>query len=318
MNDLQVVADQEVGKISWNFEELKSALKEEMSQFETVVYTDSNIQDAKKDVASLRKLSKEIDSRRIEIKKKRLEPYDIFEGQANELKAIIEKPITMIDEKVKDYEKRRRETVTNAIKEYFAMQSLYLEEGIRDKVFSRIWNDKWLNATTASKVWKEDIDKGVQEVVSEIQTISSMNGDFKQEALDKYKEHLNLNEALQYMTALQRQKQIAEEKIRKEQEEKSERERILAEKESWAAKRAAEDAEQKPEPAPEVPEDAQKGSNPQESTANEEIHTETANNAPLGENKAGEAFLIRLFSAKDRAEVEKYCNFNDIKYEVVE
>ena len=108
MEELQVVAQQTPGTISWNFEELKERLSAEMKRYEEIEYTDENIKEEKSDIAGLRKLQKEVNDRKIEIKKTWLLPYDAFEAQVNELKAIIEKPIAMIDEKVKDYEARRK------------------------------------------------------------------------------------------------------------------------------------------------------------------------------------------------------------------
>ena len=51
MNELQVVVKQEVGKINWNFEELKTALATEMKKYTGIVFDDDSIADAKKTVA---------------------------------------------------------------------------------------------------------------------------------------------------------------------------------------------------------------------------------------------------------------------------
>ena len=64
MNELQVVVQQEVGKINWNFEELKAAILEKVQQYTGVIYDDSVIADAKKDFAELRKIKTSIESRR--------------------------------------------------------------------------------------------------------------------------------------------------------------------------------------------------------------------------------------------------------------
>ena len=69
MKELQVVAQQTPGTIDWNFEELKERLSEEMKRYEKIVYTDENIKEAKSDIAGLRKLQKEVNDRKIEIKK---------------------------------------------------------------------------------------------------------------------------------------------------------------------------------------------------------------------------------------------------------
>lgn len=57
MNELQVVVKQQVGKINWNFEELKTALAAEMEKYTGIVYDDDSIADAKNTVAYLRSSS---------------------------------------------------------------------------------------------------------------------------------------------------------------------------------------------------------------------------------------------------------------------
>ena len=79
MNELQVVVKQQVGKINWNFEELKTALATEMKKYTGIVFDDDSIADAKKTVAYLRKLKDSVEERRKEVKKECLKPYDDME-----------------------------------------------------------------------------------------------------------------------------------------------------------------------------------------------------------------------------------------------
>lgn len=306
MNELQVVTQQTPGSVSWNFEELKAQLSEDMKVYESLVYTDENIKDAKTDVASLRKLQKEVDERRKDVKKICLAPYDAFEIQANELKAIIEKPIALIDEKVKDYEKRRKEKVLQSIKKYYTEASSRLPDAVRDKVFNILYQDKWLNATTAAKAWKDAIDTGIERVLTDYQTIRTMPNDFVNEGIEKYEQGLQLNEAIQYMNALQKQKQIAEERVAEEQRKKEEAARIEAERKALEEQRT-----------PEVAQNAPEAPISQPATAPEENYTAPEENAPCGENKAEPQFLIRVFSEKALADIEGYCKFYGYKYEVV-
>lgn len=305
MNELQVITQQTPGSITWNFEELKAQLTEEMKQYESLVYTDANIKEAKSDVAGLRKLQKEVDARRIEIKKACLAPYEVFENQASELKAIIEKPIAVIDEKVKDYEARRKESVLQKIREYFAAASECLPEQVREKAFGKIYTDKWLNATTAAKVWKDGIDTGVSLIVRDYDTLHTMASDFVAEGITEYEKNLNLNDAIQYMNALQRQKQIAEERVAEEQRRKEEAARLEAERKMQEEQKNQNVANNAPE-----------GSNPQSAPEPKEESTAPETNAPCGENEAKTDFMIRLFSKEDLLEVAKYCKFSEIRYEV--
>lgn len=89
MNELQVVVKQQVGKINWNFEELKTALAAEMEKYTGIVYDDDSIADAKNTVAYLRKLKDSVEERRKEVKKECLKPYDDMEKQVKELTQLI-------------------------------------------------------------------------------------------------------------------------------------------------------------------------------------------------------------------------------------
>ena len=109
MNELQVIVDQEPGIIRWNFDDLKEALRNELEVYKNTVYDDASIKDAKKDVASLRKLRGAVEDKRKEIREKCLEPYTLIEQQAKELTGLIDEPIEVINERGQEYENARRE-----------------------------------------------------------------------------------------------------------------------------------------------------------------------------------------------------------------
>lgn len=52
-------------KISFNYEELKAELTEKVAFYETLVYTDDQVKDAKADRATLNKLKKTLNDERI-------------------------------------------------------------------------------------------------------------------------------------------------------------------------------------------------------------------------------------------------------------
>lgn len=118
MNELQVKVQQTPGTVTWNYEDLKKAITNALEVYKTTEYDDSNIGQAKKDRAMLNNLSKSVNARKIEIKKKCLEPYELIETQAKELMAIIQEPIAVIDERLTEYETARRKKARAAILEY--------------------------------------------------------------------------------------------------------------------------------------------------------------------------------------------------------
>ena len=74
-----------VKQIDWNFEELKKEITEKAEMYDSLVYTDENIKEAKADRAKLNKFIKVLEDKRKDVKKMMLEPYTQFESQVKEL-----------------------------------------------------------------------------------------------------------------------------------------------------------------------------------------------------------------------------------------
>lgn len=221
MNEISVVLNQTLGTISWNYDEVKAFLAQEMEAYKGLVYTDDSIGDAKKDRAFLNKLWKQVDTKRKEAKAKCLEPYSKFEEQANELKKLISDPVQMIDEQVKAYEQKKQEQTKEEIGSYF--DKVYTESElsleIRKKVIMRVWDPKWLNATTSKKTWKEAVEKGIAEVKDEIDQLKGFRSEFEADMVESYSRNLSFRDAVQTMNDLEKQKARVLELERQKQEE---------------------------------------------------------------------------------------------------
>lgn len=228
MNDISVVVNQEVGKVTWNFEEIKKSLEDSVAIYQGMVYTDDTIKTAKTDVAELRALAKAIEDRRKEVKEKCLEPYNIIEKQAKELVALVNKPIEAINIQVQDYESRRKEAVRAKIDAYWKQKCAVLPESIWDAAHSKIYDSRWENATATQKSWKEGIDNGVAEIQGAIETIKSFNSEFEEDMLNSFYADLSLQNAIQKMNSLKAQK----ERILEKERQRREREAKLAEQQA--------------------------------------------------------------------------------------
>lgn len=243
MNEISVVVNQEPGKVTWNFEEIKKRLQEELKIYQNTAYTDDTIKTAKGDVADLRKLAAAIEDRRKEVKEKCLEPYALIEAQAKELVALIDDPINAINEQVKDYENRRKERVRAEILTYYQQNSGDVPEQIREKVYQSIYDTRWENATATKKSWKEGIDKGVADVTGAVETIRSFKSEFENDMLTLYYETLNLQAAIRKMNELGAQKErILEQERKRREAEEAERKRQEEENRLWEEKRRQEEA----------------------------------------------------------------------------
>jgi hypothetical protein len=219
MEEIGVIVEQQIGSISWNYEDIKNKLKQELEVYKKTVYTDETIKTAKNDVASLRKLAKDIEDRRKEVKVKCLEPYNMIESQAKELVSLIDEPIKAINSQVEDYEKRRKEAVRKEIEAFWQKESASLPEDLRQKAHDSIYDTRWENATTTKKTWKEGIQKGIQGINIDMETIHNLNSDFEEDMMAVYKKTLSLQEAISKMTVLNEQRERVKEIERKKQEE---------------------------------------------------------------------------------------------------
>lgn len=188
--ELKIYSPQDAGfvqKIDWNFEELKSEIIAVSQEYETSVYTDETMKNAKSDRAKLRKFVDAMKSERTLIRKKLLEPDVLFGEQIAELTGIVERAIDNIDTQVKDYEQRQRDAKTAKIREFY-------EENIYDLAeylpFERLFRPEWANASTTMKSVKESMLDTIQKVTEGLAILNEVEspyaGDMKKVFLRTY------------------------------------------------------------------------------------------------------------------------------------
>lgn len=127
MNDYQLPE-----KISFNFDELKQELTEKVSMYETLVYTDDQIKEAKADKAQLNKLKKALNDERIRLEKEYMQPFNSFKSQVNEIISIIDKPVALIDKQVKEYEDKQKQDKMEQIKALWVNNMLSFNNGVME------------------------------------------------------------------------------------------------------------------------------------------------------------------------------------------
>ena len=205
-------------KILFNYEELKRELTEKVSHYETLVYTDDQIKEAKADKAALNKLKKALNDERIRREREYMAPFADFKNKINEIIGIIDKPIAVIDTQVRAYEDQQKEDKLKKIKELWG--TLAVPEGLS---FEKIYNPKWLNASTSMKSIAEQMNAAIEKFHQDMTTLANLP-EFGFEAQQVYISSLDINRALaegQRMAQVQKQKEAyeAEQKRRKAEEE---------------------------------------------------------------------------------------------------
>lgn len=243
MQEINLLVEQKDGSIKTNSEEIKAALAAKMEEYKGMVFTAESQPEAKRTVASLRKLKKAMNDRRIEIKKTFMVPYTNFEAQVKELDKLIDEPIDFISGQIEEFERRRVEAKKAMICEIYT--GIMAEHGTAMEYLplDRIYDSRWENSTTTQKAITEAITAHVEHVEKDLDTIWAMESEFADKGLAKYKATLELSDAITAMNQYQKQK---EEILRRQAEE----EQRKAEEE---ARRAAEEEQRKAALAHEEP-----------------------------------------------------------------
>lgn len=189
--------------ISFNFEELKAELTEKVKLYETMVYTDDQIQEAKKDKANLNKLKKALNDERIRREKEYMAPFNAFKAQINEIIGVIDKPVAVIDKQVKAYENQKKQEKKEKIKELW--DSLDAPDGL---TFDHVFQEKFLNTSYSMKVIKQYFEDDIKRFARDLETLAALP-EFGYEAKMVYLSTHDINKALaegQRMAQVQKQK----------------------------------------------------------------------------------------------------------------
>lgn len=208
--DLETALPAEIG---FNFEELKNELTERLHHYNALVVTEDAIKEAKADLANLRKLREAIETRRKEVKKKCMEPYNAFEAQVKELTALIDAPVAAINGQIKAFDEQEK---AKKLEEIAAAYEELVQDAVRDIIpLKRILDPKWLNKSTTMKSIHEAIATIANRTKIDVLYLeSAVQPEHLTAVRAKYIETLNIDAALDH-----RDKLVEAEKAFKRQEE---------------------------------------------------------------------------------------------------
>lgn len=227
MNEIKLLVEQNTGKIEFNYEETKAFLQEKMAEYEGAVFTDETMDIAKRERASLRKLKTQMDDERKKVKNAWMAPYTQFETQVKELLDLVDKPVEAIDKQVKEYEEKKKQEKLETCKKIYSEEIGDMTEILP---FERIFDSKWLNATTTLKSIREDVQNIVSNTRTQIDTIKMMNSDAVEKALEIYRDTLDMTKAVAHINQYEATKREVEERERKRREAEEQR-KLEAERE---------------------------------------------------------------------------------------
>lgn len=203
----------------FNYEDLKAELEQKCKEYENLVYTEDQIKMAKDDRAKLNKLKDALNSERIQLQKEWNAPFAEFKTKVDELIAIINRPVAMIDKQVKEYDKQQENAKREKIREVWNTLEGKPDWLDLDDCFSNGW---LLKSCSISKI------KGcMEEIIAisnrDIATLEQLP-EYSFEAIAAYKKNRKLDEAIAEATKLtniRKMKEAQEEGQRKKATEEA-------------------------------------------------------------------------------------------------
>lgn len=189
--------------ITFNYEELRAELLSKVSVYETMVYTEDQVKEAKADRAALNRLKKALNDERIRQEKDYMQPFNTFKAQVGELVKIIDKSVSVVDKQVKEFEEQQKAEKLKAIEEYW--HSVLADNKVLEAVsFRQILDDKWLNASVSMKSIQGAIDGKLEQMAKDLAVIADLPS-YAFEARECYMDTLDLAKAVSEAHRLQEQ-----------------------------------------------------------------------------------------------------------------
>lgn len=229
--------------LSWNNRELMEAVDRTLDRYKGIVYDDEHIGEAKSDRARLNAFVKALNDERIRIGRVYSAPYEKFKSEVDEVLRRVRDTIGEIDGQVKSYETAKQEAKQAQIKEYFDSVIGDLADLIP---YERIHQAKWLNASTAMKSIKADIDKAIENANRSLKTIEALHSEDEATIKAVYFRTLDLGAAIMENDRLQSERRRVSEMEAQRAAQKAQEAQKEADRANTSSNAETGDAEARP------------------------------------------------------------------------
>lgn len=199
-----------LGSIDSNIELIKDKAAAIKSFYASIVISEEDCKDMKKEMASLNKAKDAVKKYRMDIVKKFNEPLDNFVNSAKETEKILTETYDSLKCQIKKFEDETLNKKTEEVKAYYEeyAQSLHID-------FVPFENSGLSVTLSASmKSLKEASKSFLDRIDSDIKLINTLEKDLINEILIEYKKSLNVSNAV--ITVKERHKALEEEQKKQE------------------------------------------------------------------------------------------------------
>lgn len=190
----ELIIKNQVGSIQWDPNGLQKYVEGMIQKYDGLIFTDEEIPEAKKRMADLNRLKKQIEDRRKEIKKEIAAPYTEFESQVKPIVQRIDEVRGKIDLQVKEYERIRDEKKQSEIEAWWTANG---SPGIR---LDQVWDPRYLNVTFGLEAVFQDLQAKKEKITAErtlIIQLAEGRAEMADFMIQDHGRHLDVQTALQ-------------------------------------------------------------------------------------------------------------------------
>lgn len=171
------------------YEELINEANRVADYIDSIELTDDNIQEVKGVLAKANRAIKELNDKRIAIKKEIMNPYDDFANQIKEIESIVKKADTRLRSEVRSVEEKERYRKREDIREIWNKRiNQYEYAKLMD--FEDFIQNKHMNKTTTMKSVEDEMVKFLESSENDLSLLAETER--KNEAFELYKESKDL------------------------------------------------------------------------------------------------------------------------------
>ena len=194
-----VVSKKTIGSLVTNAKAIKTLVEKQIELYDISNYSTDDIAKCKQDKALLNKAAKALNDKRISLEKEWNTPFEEFKSTVKETVDLIKSAAIKIDSIIKQDEERSKNEKLAEIRKIAESAGLNKLEIKLEKVM----NPKWLNKSTSIKSIEKEMAEKVKTINESIETLGSYS-DVAIAVIARYKENLDLNEAIKFACELQK------------------------------------------------------------------------------------------------------------------
>lgn len=140
MNEL-VIKNKQVAAIEFDKEKALKDAMDIMSKYEGLQFQEEDLKSAKTELATLRKVAKEINAQALALDKELTNPVKVFRSDVKEVVGVINKGIADIDAQVKTFESKQKEVRKSIIMSWVEYEMISEYIPFNDDWLLKKWND---------------------------------------------------------------------------------------------------------------------------------------------------------------------------------